>query len=422
MQTQNPVLVTASDVSKKYCRQLKRSFLYGAYDIVRELSGRGSKGLRDGEFWALKGVSFELHRGESLGLIGSNGSGKTTLLKILSGLIKPNEGEIQIRGRVAPLLALGAGFNPVLSGRENIHVNLSLLGLSSRQIAERLDDIVEFAELWEAIDAPLRTYSSGMSARLGFSCAIHTEPDILFVDEVLAVGDSRFRTKCYQRLSELRRRGMALILVSHSHNAILSACDRALYLNKGRMIMIDKPEAALKRYDSDLQALDSGKIPKAPTVVDQRSKDFEIRRVYFEGSGHGEAAANAVSTGLTTVLNIEFRGSAPVEKLSAVVIVRSRMVDYLSLNSAQDGRVFSFSGGDGVIKLVLPQFGIKPGQYIMKVSLVSGDQYHVLDMVDGILVRCESNMYLGHSAFFQPRQWEFVSLERKSLREVSEQN
>ena len=214
------ILVCVEGVGKKFCRDLKKSLWYGMKDIGAELLP-GSRDLerhatlRPGEFWAVDDVSFELRRGECLGLIGRNGAGKTTLLKMLNGLIKPDKGRIEIRGRVGALIALGAGFNPILTGRENIYVNGSVLGLRKREVDSKLEEIVEFAELAEFIDSPVQTYSSGMAVRLGFSIAAALEPDVLFVDEVLAVGDSAFRVKCYNKIMGLRER-MATIFVSHS--------------------------------------------------------------------------------------------------------------------------------------------------------------------------------------------------------------
>ncbi|NEP28570.1 ABC transporter ATP-binding protein, partial [Moorena sp. SIO3I6] len=185
------VILSINGVSKKFCRDLKRSLLYGVHDIGTELLGLRQKDdkLRKKEFWALKDVSIQLRRGEAIGLVGKNGSGKSTLLRIISGLIKPDVGSVEVKGRLAPLIALGAGFNPILTGRENIYANMSILGLSKKEIDQRFDQVLEFAEIGDAIDSPVQTYSSGMAARLGFASAIHTEPDILLIDEVLAVGD-----------------------------------------------------------------------------------------------------------------------------------------------------------------------------------------------------------------------------------------
>jgi len=192
-------LIRVENVSKKFCRSLKKSLWYGMRDLSKEVLGRrhgGDGELRPDEFWSVNDVSFELKRGECLGLIGPNGAGKSTLLKMLNGLIKPDQGRIEMRGRVGALIELGAGFNPILSGRENIYVNGSVLGLAKEEIDQKLDEIIEFSELDEFIDSPVQNYSSGMKVRLGFAVAAHMKPDILLIDEVLAVGDIGFRTKC----------------------------------------------------------------------------------------------------------------------------------------------------------------------------------------------------------------------------------
>lgn len=200
-------LIRCENLSKKFCRDLKRSLWYGLTSSTANLFGNhcsDSAKLREGEFWANNDISFELKRGECLGLIGKNGAGKTTLLKMLNGLIKPDIGRIEMRGRIGALIALGAGFNPVLTGRENIYVNSSILGISKREVRARFDEIVEFSELCDFIDTPVRNYSSGMSVRLGFAVAVVLmKPDVLLLDEVLAVGDAAFRAKCLNRIIEL---------------------------------------------------------------------------------------------------------------------------------------------------------------------------------------------------------------------------
>lgn len=230
-------LVKVECLSKKFCRNLKKSLWYGLKDLGEELVGRSGgdrSNLRPDEFWAVKDVSFELKRGECLGLIGKNGAGKTTLLRMLNGLIKPDEGCIEMHGRVGALIALGAGFNPVLTGRENIYVNASVLGLSKEETDNKFDEIVEFAELGEFIDAPVQSYSSGMQVRLGFAVATALNPDVLLLDEVLAVGDANFRSKCWYRIGELLQNA-AVILVSHEAYAISRLCDRAIFLGKGKV-------------------------------------------------------------------------------------------------------------------------------------------------------------------------------------------
>ena len=227
--------VRVEGVWRKFGASAQGAMKYGVIDSARRLVGRkkDSEHLRDGEFWALQDVSFELKRGEAMGIMGVNGSGKTTLLRILNGTYSPDRGKVTLRGRVGSLIAAGAGFSPMLSGRENIHINGLLLGLTPAQIRRRFDDIVSFAGLEEFIDMPVRNYSSGMTVRLGFSIATNSIPDILLVDEVLAVGDLAFQKRCFDRMLNIRRQGATIILVSHSVGAIWSMCDHGLFLNKG---------------------------------------------------------------------------------------------------------------------------------------------------------------------------------------------
>jgi lipopolysaccharide transport system ATP-binding protein len=249
------LLVQVDGVSKKFCRTLKRSLWYGMQDIAAEIAPAvvGRKARREGaslrrdEFWAVRDVSFELRRGECLGLIGHNGAGKTTLLKMLNGLIKPDTGRIEMHGQVGALIALGAGFNPILSGRENIFVNASVLGIPKRTIDEKFDEIIDFAEIGDFIDAPVQSYSSGMAVRLGFAVATAFKPDVLILDEVLAVGDVAFRSKCWKRVGELLENA-AVIFVSHEAYAISRLCDRAILLDHGRLICDEPANKALEAY------------------------------------------------------------------------------------------------------------------------------------------------------------------------------
>lgn len=231
-------LIHVEGLSKKFCTDLRTSLAYGVRDLVGEVVGRPRDGqLRHKEFWALHDVGFELRRGECLGLLGRNGAGKTTLLKMLNGLMKPDKGRIEMRGRIGALIALGAGFNPVLTGRENIFVNAAVLGIPRSVVRERFDEVVAFAELEEFIDMPVQNYSSGMTVRLGFSvAAVLMEPDILFLDEVLAVGDIGFAMKCLNRVREIMANS-AVIFVSHSMPMVSTFCTRALVMQKGQLLM-----------------------------------------------------------------------------------------------------------------------------------------------------------------------------------------
>jgi lipopolysaccharide transport system ATP-binding protein len=252
--------IDVAGVSKRFCRNLKRSLWYGIQDIGKELSGRGQEAhsLRPHEFWALRDVSFQIDPGESVGLIGHNGAGKTTLLKLVNGLMKPSQGAIAVTGSVRALIALGAGFNPILTGRENIRIASAVLGYKRADTKARFDEIVEFSELGEFIDAPVQSFSSGMLARLGFSVAVHTRPDILLVDEVLAVGDLNFAIKCYRKISDFRHEGGSIMLVSHSPYVIRTNCDRAVWLEHGEVQMIGEVNAVCDRYEVEVARVGAG--------------------------------------------------------------------------------------------------------------------------------------------------------------------
>ena len=201
------------------------------------------------QLWALRDVDLDIEPGETFGIVGQNGSGKSTLLRLIAGAAYPTEGEIAVRGRIAPLLALGAGFQPDMTGRECVQINATALGLSKQEIAERLDEIVRFAEIPDFIDTPVRYYSSGMLARLGFSVAVHTDPDLLLVDEVLAVGDHAFQEKCIARIEQLRTDGVTIFFVSHDDSTIKRLCDRVLWLKDGRMAADGAAAEVLAAYE-----------------------------------------------------------------------------------------------------------------------------------------------------------------------------
>lgn len=200
------------------------------------------------EFWALSEVAFELAPGETLGILGRNGAGKSTLLQLVTGVLAPTTGEVTVHGKVAALLELGAGFNPDFSGRENARLNAAILGLSTEEIDARLDGMIEFSELGDFIDQPVKTYSSGMYVRLAFSIAIHVDPAVLVVDEALSVGDARFQAKCMDRVRDMKRRGVAILFVSHDVNAVRQLCDRAIWLDGGRVKMMGDVFPVTARY------------------------------------------------------------------------------------------------------------------------------------------------------------------------------
>ena len=236
-----PLAISIQGVSKLFRLQKQRTFK----ELLPALAG-GQKAVET--FWALQDINLEIKKGETVGIIGPNGAGKSTLLKLMAGVTKPTTGEIKINGQIAPLIELGAGFHPELTGRENVTLNGVILGLSKKEIEKKFKEIVDFAELWEFIDQPIKHYSSGMYLRLAFSVAVHTSPDILLIDEILAVGDSSFQAKCFAKMEEFKKAGVTIILVSHALGQIQSFCTRAVYLDEHRIIADGNVEEVCEKY------------------------------------------------------------------------------------------------------------------------------------------------------------------------------
>jgi ABC-2 type transport system ATP-binding protein len=238
-------MITMHNVSIKYRLAREKPKTLQEY-VIRRLKGAQ---ITYEDFWALKGIDLEVLGGETLGVIGHNGAGKSTLLKVIAGVLKPAEGTVTVRGTIAPLIELGAGFDTELTGRENIYLNASILGLSRKEINEKFDRIVAFSELSEFIHSPLKSYSSGMVARLGFSIATEVDPRILIIDEILAVGDEYFRKKCNDRIARFKEKGTTILFVSHNMGEIIRICDRVLWLDHGtKRAYGEDREALVKQY------------------------------------------------------------------------------------------------------------------------------------------------------------------------------
>lgn len=252
--TRTEPAISVQGVSKRYCPDLRRSLRYGVADIIADLrvGGDGDRTLRLGEFWAVDDVSFDVQPGEALGIIGRNGAGKSTLLRMLAGITRPDRGEIRLRGRVGSLLTLGAGFNQTLTGRENILIESAALGISRGEAYERIDDIIAFSELGEFIDAPVHTYSDGMRMRLGFAVATSLDADILLLDEVLIVGDIKFRQKSVRHIQQFVADGGSIVFVSHEMWLIQSICNQALHLSRGSTVLAGDVMGTISSYYHEL--------------------------------------------------------------------------------------------------------------------------------------------------------------------------
>ncbi len=407
-------VLKVDNVSKKFARNLKASLVYGVRDYVSDLVPlrKQTPELRNSEFWALDGVSFSLERGDSVGLVGHNGAGKTTILKVITGILKPDMGRVEIRGRVGALIALGAGFNPVLTGRENIYTSFAILGFSKKETDARVDEIVDFAEIKEAIDAPYRTYSSGMGARLGFACAVNLNPDILLIDEVLAVGDLGFRVKCTNKLAEMRRGGTTSITVAHSPAAILAACKRVIFLERGKVVKQGDVHTILAEYEDSMYATQveeaKASIIKAPRSADE-SLGVDITQIGFYDRKAKEF--KTPKTGDTAVLRIEFYAHKPMERLTTnVCIARLGELEgnLIYLSNHSDQQPFAVKEGEGAIEIEMPGFVLRPDTYRMSVWL-HNDGLEGLDAIDTYRFQVEgSGGKSMHASVYQVREWKLA--------------
>ncbi len=246
----NEIAIKVENVSKKYCKSLRRSMLYGIKDITKNAFGMSSHShlLRKGEFWAVDDVSFEVKKGETLGIIGPNGAGKTTLLKLLNGIFWPDKGKITVKGKVGALIQIGAGFHPLLTGRENVYLDAAILGMTKKEVDRKMNSIVEFAAIGDFLDAPVKYYSSGMFVRLGFAVAIHCEPEILLIDEVLAVGDLSFQNKCFRYLADLRKRAKGVVFVGHNLGQVRNICSKVMILSHGKPVYFGDTFTGIVKY------------------------------------------------------------------------------------------------------------------------------------------------------------------------------
>lgn len=341
----------------------------------------------DDDFWALRDVSFNVRRGQSVGLIGSNGSGKSTSLKIIAKIIEPTRGTVNINGRVTALLELGAGFHPELSGRDNVYLNGAMMGLSREDVKRRLDSIVHFAELEDFIDVPVKHYSSGMYVRLGFSVSVHLEPEILLVDEVLAVGDASFQHKCMARIADLRRKGVTIVLVTHDLGAVQNLCEEAIWFDKSEMRAAGKPTDVVMSYLHDVakqeEAQDNAayELPALASGARWGSGKVQIRGVELR-----DAFDNLRATFLTgSSMRVRIRYHAPTRVHAPVfglAVHHANGPHVTGPNSKFGGLYIPFVEGDGVVEYEIPSLPLLDGHYFLSVAVVdeaSGATYDYHD-------------------------------------------
>lgn len=343
------------------------------YRIRRESETAGSSWLRKlasltrkEDFWALKDVSFDVPRGQALGIIGHNGAGKSTVLKLLSRITTPTFGEIMINGRLSALIEVGSGFHPELTGRENVYLNGSILGMMRREITEKLDSIVSFAELKQFIDTPVKRYSSGMYVRLGFSIAAHLNPDILLLDEVLAVGDAAFQQKCIERITELKKSGKTIVFISHDLRAVEKLCDRVILLRKGKVEADGNPEETIALYQSVSQQL--GGPAAASTTAQEPSHEAVVTSLLFYDEDGNECLSYETGKPMKAVLNYR------VYKPATDVIFEVQFFTqegHLStfFSSETTGEQIDLEPGEGSMVFDCSSVGLGPGVYFVDTGI-----------------------------------------------------
>ena len=347
------------------------SLLYKPFKNLRELrklsAAQDSSSKIDGYLWALKDINFKSQSNEIIGIIGTNGSGKSTLLKILSKITRPTNGDVRIKGKVASLLEVGTGFHHELSGKENIYLNGSVLGMKKNEIDAKYDEIIEFSGINEYIDTPIKRYSSGMRVRLAFSVAAHLDPDILIVDEVLAVGDAEFQKKCLGKIGDVAQSGRTVFFVSHDLNAVMSLCNRVIWIHKGKLMNDGEPKKVIQNY------IDSSSKISNSTVdllnIDNRVRwkgdgALQLTKINLKNQTH---STSSFITGDKFIVNIDFKLNnldlidAPIELI--IKIQNQNMNDVLVLSNLSSNKKLLISDSKGLVKCLIPKLPLGEGVY-----------------------------------------------------------
>jgi ABC-2 type transport system ATP-binding protein len=369
------VAVDIKDISKRF------RLATGRYNSVKERLIHGSRGSHE-DFWALKHVSVEVLEGETVGILGRNGSGKSTLLKCICGVLQPTSGEVVVRGKLAGLLELGAGFQQDLTGRENIYLNGSLLGMTKREVDKVFDAIVDFSELEEFIDGPVKFYSSGMYVRLGFAVAVNVDPDILVIDEVLAVGDERFQRKCIDRVKLFQREGRTILLVTHSPDQVRSICDRAVVLSHGDLVTDCLPgeavrifrEALLEEDDTLLLPPEASDEPRtaAPPAVGSPDRNHPVRLTYTVHTYPRAEEVPYVTTGDDLTIGVGYHASIATDDVVFSLEFRDDDGNTLMRTDTEVlGSHFDLPVGPGLVNFTLSEMPLLDGSFTYHIGVQS---------------------------------------------------
>lgn len=378
-------VVRFNSVSKKFTLSIDRPRTI--QEIFMHLIKRGNN-ARTECFWALRDVDFEISRGETVGFIGPNGAGKSTLLKLISRIIIPTAGTVSIQGRVAALLEVGTGFHPDLTGRENIYLNASLLGMSQQDIRKKLDTIVAFSELDNFIDMPVKHYSSGMYMRLGFSVAAHVDPDVLLVDEVLAVGDQAFQEKCRRRVESLGKQGVTILFVSHDLDMVSSICRRAIWMDHGRVRLDGDVRQATEAYAGQMAVQMGFSIPEEPSADDHTSvngggqrwgsRDVEITAVKL--LDEADCECQTFLTGKPFTVQIDYVAHRRIQDpVFGLAIYRCDGYHVTGPNTRQGGLSIPAIKGTGSVRCTVKELPLLTGDYALTVAVYDSSQTQPYD-------------------------------------------
>ena len=372
--------IEVSGLSKKFRIGTERR------DSLKERFVRGSG--RYDEFWALRDVSFSVPHGSTFGLIGHNGSGKSTLLKMLAGVYRPTDGSIAMKGRISALLELGAGFHGELTGRENVYLNGAILGLTRKQIAVAMDEIVSFSGLEEFIDSPVKIYSSGMYVRLGFSVAVTVDPEILIVDEIIAVGDEEFQRKCFDHLYELRRRGTTIVLVSHGLGTVADLCNHALWLDRGLVKSIGPVRGVIDDYLEAVNQKEAETKARSGEVTveneggrTRRLGSGEIRVTHLEFMDHHGNAAGFLSAGEKCIVRMHYKAKQDLPSVTfGLAFSHESGVNVAGPNSGYGELATKVAAGTGYVDFHIDDLILQPSTFLVTAAAV--DRGHTYDYRD----------------------------------------
>jgi len=375
-------LIKVEGLYKKFCRSLKRSMAYGTIDAAKSMFGieYDQTQLRKNEFWALQDINFEIKQGEKIGFLGENGSGKTTLLRLLNGIFPIDAGKITIKGKIGALIAVGAGFHPQMTGRENIFLNGTILGMTKAELKRKFDEIVDFADIGDFLDAPVATYSSGMYVRLGFSIAVHSNVDIMLVDEILAVGDLAFQLKCQRKLSEFRQNGGTFIIVAHNMQVIRNTCAKVFWLNNGKIIDAGDVYNICNKYETSqlLKGRESSNKDDRNINIINNDLNVHIKSVNFLNINNEET--NIFKTNDYLKIRITYNCDRIVFKPIFVVgITNINGVIIAEIYSNSDNLNIKSISDEDIVELEIICLNIKPDNYLCSVMLCEYENLNVLE-------------------------------------------